>query len=120
MLPESRRRAGARSRRLVFASASYRHALVVLSLLVGGILVSPAEAEFPFSRGGSNADPYAYQNYMLITDADDPGQFPPSDLGDDNWKYTSKTACDIYAPPHATVLRELRAVVQATPTGLRS
>jgi Subtilase family len=115
MLPESRRRTGARSRRPVFVSLSYRHAFVALSLLVGWILVSPAEAEFPFSRGGSSADPYAYQNYMFISDADDPGQFPPSDLGGDIWKYSSKTACDIYAPPDPLFFENCSAEVQADP-----
>jgi hypothetical protein len=71
MLPESRPRPGARFRRLVFAPFSYRHALAMLSTLVAWLLVSPAVAEFPFSRGGSSADPYAYQNYMFISDADD-------------------------------------------------
>ena len=53
------------------------------------------EAEFPFSRGGNASDPYAYENYMFITDADDPAQYPPNDLGGDDWKYSSKKACDL-------------------------
>ena len=85
MLPESRPRPGARFRRLVLGPFSYRHALATLSSLVAWLLVSPAEEEFPFPRGGRSADPYAYQNYMFITDADDPSQYPANDPGGDIW-----------------------------------
>jgi hypothetical protein len=66
MLPEPRRRTGARSRRFV-ARLTYRHAFIALSLLVGWILVSPAEAEFPFSRGGSTADPTSTTTAFLTS-----------------------------------------------------
>jgi len=80
---------------LLLVPFSCRHAIVVLGALIAWMLVSPAEAEFPFSRGGSSADPYAYQNYMFITDANDPSQYPPSDLGGDAWKYSSKNSCEL-------------------------
>ncbi len=95
MLPEPRSRATAALRSLLLVPFSCRHAIVVLGALIAWMLVSPAEAEFPFSRGGSSADPYAYQNYMFITDANDPSQYPPSDLGGDAWKYSSKNSCEL-------------------------
>lgn len=95
MLPELRSCAAAVLRSLSFV-LSCRQAIIALGALIAWIAVSPAEAEFPFSRGGSAADPYAYQDYMFITDANDPGQYPPSDLGGDDWKYSSKNACQLY------------------------
>ena len=89
MLPERRGRAGTLLRCLISFPLSY--GLLGLSVLVAGILVSPAQAEFPFP-GPGGSDPYAYQNYMFIT----PAQYPPSDLGGDDWKYFSGNACDLY------------------------
>jgi hypothetical protein len=91
MLPERRGRAGTLLRCLISSALSYHYGLAILSVMIGGILVSPAEAESPFPGPGAS-DPYAYQNYMFIT----PAQYPPSDLGGDDWKYFSGNACDLY------------------------
>src|SRR5262245_24867243 len=69
---------------------SWRHAPLVW------LLVSPAQAEFPASRGGSPSDPYAYENYVFITSAEDPSQYPTNDRDGDDWKYRSKNACRLY------------------------
>ncbi|MBI2434228.1 MAG: S8 family serine peptidase, partial [Candidatus Hydrogenedentes bacterium] len=51
------------------------------------------QAEFPWKAStGDASDPYAYQNYLYIGSE----QFPPSDLGGDIWKYSSKNACQLY------------------------
>src|SRR6266508_1248147 len=91
MLAEPRCRAAAGLRWLLLAPLSLRHATVILVALTAWMLVSPAEAEYPFPDP-SASDPYAYQEYMFIT----PGQYPPSDLGGDDWKYFSGNACDLY------------------------
>ncbi|GAC1442405.1 MAG: hypothetical protein NVSMB55_13040 [Mycobacteriales bacterium] len=62
---------------------------------------APALADSPY--GGprpAGTDPYAYQDYMRITAA----QYPPKNLGGDSWKYSSKSACDLYGfgDPHCT------------------
>lgn len=51
----------------------------------------PAAAEFPQAAPGSSpSSPYAYEEYMHSA------AFPPSDLGGDIWKYSSKNACELY------------------------
>src|SRR6266542_4166776 len=95
MLPESRPPAAVLSRPRLSARLSWRYASVILALVIGWIAVSPANANFPFPAPGAS-NPYDYQNYMFITDADDPGQYPPNDLGGDDWKYSSKNACQLY------------------------
>lgn len=67
------------------------------ALVVG--LSTPALADSPWGQPHPS-DPYAYQDYQRIT----PSQYPPSDLGGDNWKYSSKSACDLYGvgDPHCT------------------
>src|SRR5438132_12666475 len=52
---------------------------------------------------------------MFITNADDPGQFPPSDLGGDIWKYSSKNACQLYAPSDQKFFENCSAEVQGDP-----
>src|SRR2546427_5380699 len=82
-----------RSSRQRLARAGLPAAALVLAFVVLGIAVAPAGADFPFKgTGGDASNAYAYQNYMYMT----PAQFPPSDLGGDIWKYSSKNACQIY------------------------
>ena len=114
MLPELRPSGAALLRLRLSVYLPWRHASVILAALLCWIAVSPANANFPFpSPGPSN--PYDYQNYMSITNADDPAQFPPSDLGDDIWKYSSKTACQIYSPPDQKFFENCSAEVQGDP-----
>ena len=114
MLPELRPSGAALLRLRLSVYLPWRHASVILAALLCWIAVSPANANFPFpSPGPSN--PYDYQNYMFITNADDPAQFPPSDLGDDIWKYSSKTACQIYSPPDQKFFENCSAEVQGDP-----
>ena len=76
-------------------------ALAALTLVIG--IAAPAGAEFPYKSGtGDSSDPYAYEKYMYIDDAET--DFPPNDpkLTDpyeDFWKYTSKDACEVYGLP---------------------
>ena len=81
-------------------SLAARLPLVIAAALVALLAITDqrsVEAEYPFAAtSGDASDPYAYWEYMYI----EPDQFPPSDLGDDEWKYTSETACDLYPPPH--------------------
>ena len=85
-------------------SLAARLPFVIAAALVALLAITDqrsVEAEYPFAAtNGDVSDPYAYWDYMYI----EPGQFPPSDLGDDEWKYTSKTACDLYPPPHANAV----------------
>ena len=70
---------------------------IPITVLFVWAYAAPAAAVFPFKgTGADDSDPYAYQNYMFIA----PSQYPPSDLGGDDWKYSSKTACDLYSPQH--------------------
>ena len=119
MLPESRPPAAVLSRPRLSARLSWRYASVILALVIGWIAVSPANANFPFPAPGAS-NPYDYQNYMFITNADDPKQFPPSDLGGDIWKYSSKNACQLYAPSDQKFFENCSAEVQGDPTGLRN
>ena len=55
----------------LLASGRTRICALGLAALIIAVLNSEnAGAEFPFSRGGSSADPYAYEDYMFITDAE--------------------------------------------------
>lgn len=71
---------------------------LVAALLIGVVALpeSAARADFPFPGPGA-ADPYAYQDYMFTTSIEPP-QFPPSDLGGDEWKYSSKNSCELDGP----------------------
>lgn len=62
-------------------------------------LAGPAAAQSPWG-GPTPADPYAYQDYLRIAAS----QYPPNDLGGESWKYSSKSACDLYGvgDPHCT------------------
>ncbi len=82
---------GNRARRL-------RRVLAIpITVLFVWAYAAPAVAVFPFrGTGADDSDPYAYQNYMFIA----PSQYPPGDLGGDDWKYSSKNACDLYSPKH--------------------
>ncbi len=75
----------------LLAGARRITAAVAGSAIVGIIALSPADAQFPFGQP-AGPNPYAYEDYMFITSA----QYPPSDLGGDDWKYFSGTACDLY------------------------
>ncbi|HLF69808.1 MAG TPA: S8 family serine peptidase, partial [Actinomycetota bacterium] len=68
-------------------------ALLVVVALAVPLAAQSALAQFPQKATGSDdSNPYAYQNYMRLPAA----QYPPSDLGGDIWKYSSKNACDLY------------------------
>ena len=49
-------------------------------------------ARFPYPEPSGGQDPYAYQGYMASA------EWPPDDIGEDRWKYESRTACEI--PDH--------------------
>jgi hypothetical protein len=76
-------------------------ALSLAVLAAGTVLTvaAPALAASPYG-GRTGSDPYAYQDYLRIS----PSQYPPNDLGGDSWKYSSKSACDLYGvgDPHCT------------------
>lgn len=58
------------------------------------MLAASAQAELPYPRSGANqSDPYDYSGYKTASRDD-----LPSDLGEDEWKYSSRTACEIYEP----------------------
>jgi len=86
-------------------------ALAVAILNSGG-----AGADFPYPGPGAS-NPYSYQDYMFIT----PAQYPPSDLGGEDWKYFSGNACDLYgqfdvrcSPPINANPQELLGVTGAS------
>ena len=83
-----RKNSGAVARLPVLGGPLAAAALAALVVIIAAV---PARADYPFPAPGG-ADPYAYQNYMFIS----PAQFPPSDLGGDIWKYSSKNACQLY------------------------
>ena len=62
--------------------------VAVLLPLGGGV----ARATVPYPAPPAGTDPYAYQDYLRLPAA----QYPPSDLGGDDWKYSSKDACALY------------------------
>lgn len=67
--------------------------LLALALGVGGVVASPASAEFPWKAAtGDSSNPYAYEKYLYL----DPGQFPPSDSNNEMWMFSSKNACELY------------------------
>lgn len=67
--------------------------LVFICALTCSVAAVSAFAEFPWkATSGDDSDPYAYHKYMYI----DPAQYPPGDIGDELWKYSSKTACELY------------------------
>jgi hypothetical protein len=65
--------------------------LAIVTALVAGSGVS-AGARFPYPKPAGGQDPYAYQDYMASA------EWPPDDIGEDRWKYESRTACEI--PDH--------------------
>jgi hypothetical protein len=69
-------------------------AVLSLGMLVG-MLGGSAHAVFPYPSPTPNSDPYDYSQ-LHTANADD----LPTDLGDDEWKYSSKTACELYGPPN--------------------
>jgi hypothetical protein len=64
---------------------------LVVALSVSGVLALPAHATFPYPGPGSN-DPYDYQDYAKT------GTLPPDMDDGERWKYSSKTACQLYGP----------------------
>jgi hypothetical protein len=80
---------GVRNKRSVLLAA-----VLSLGLLVG-VLGGPAHATFPYPAPAPGGDPYDYST-LHTSSPDD----LPSDLGGDEWKYSSKTACDLYGPPN--------------------
>jgi hypothetical protein len=75
-------------------------AVLTMGLLVGG-LGGSAQAEFPYPTPTSPpSDPYDYGSYMKTksTDRDDMPDELTDNIGDNDWKYSSKTACDLYGP----------------------
>jgi len=80
-----------------------RRRVLLGMFLVAAMAVGASEAWAASPYGGPRppgTDPYAYQDYLRIS----AGQYPPNDLGGDNWKYSSKSACALYGPgdPHCT------------------
>ena len=79
-----------------------RSLVCVLLLALSGLAgATPALADSPY--GGpkpAGVDPYSYADYLRIR----PDRYPPNDLGGENWKYGSQTACGLYGvgDPHCT------------------
>lgn len=80
---------------------SRRLLAVLVSTALLGALGLPAGAEFPQKSPPDYAsDPYAYENYMFLPAAN----YPPNDITSGKkewWVYSSKTACELYPPPHS-------------------
>ncbi|MDX6288084.1 MAG: hypothetical protein QOG53_3569 [Frankiales bacterium] len=69
-------------------------ALLAVPLAVNA---APASADSPYPKPPAGQDPYDYRTYNHTTTMpNDPDLQPNS--ANDLWKYTSKTACDIYSP----------------------
>ena len=69
MLPESRPSMAALLRPWLSTRLPWRYPTAILAALLCWIAVSPANANFPFPGPGAS-NPYDYQNYMFITNAD--------------------------------------------------
>ncbi len=74
------------------------YAAIVLTLaLLLGLMGGSAQAEFPYPEPSpSPSDPYDYGSYMKTSSPDD--MYELNDLGDNDWKYSSRTACELYGP----------------------
>jgi hypothetical protein len=88
-----------------FRSPGLRMGVLIGAVVVGAALNTSARAEFPFPGPGAS-DAYNYEDYMFMpiggplpSDLSNGGTSPIEPDSGDLWKYSSKTACDLYTFP---------------------